>query len=136
MATAETMQILKMVESGKITAEDGAKLLSAIGNGEGNGRGTEQHLDTTQQLANAGDVPRARWLRIRVTNMTTGKAKVNLNLPIGLVNVGAKLAGRYAPETKGVEWDKVIEAIRAGGQGKIVDVEDHEDNERVEILVE
>jgi hypothetical protein len=55
---------------------------------------------------------------------------------MGLVNVGLKMGARFAPELEGAQLDTVMEAIRSGQQGKIMDITDDEDGERVEIFVE
>ncbi len=120
MATVEErMQILKMIEEGKISAEEGAKLLQALSAAK------------SEKRKSAGDEP--RWFRVRVTNLDTGKDKVNLNFPMGLVNVGFKLGARFAPD---VNFEEIMAAIKSGAQGKIVDVVDEEDGERVEIFIE
>ncbi len=120
----ERMQILKMIEEGKISAEEGAKLLQALG-----ARG-----DRRKSTVPSGDEP--RWLRVRVTDLDTGKNKVNVNIPMGLVNVGLKMGARFAPNVEGLDYDEITSAIKAGAQGKIVDVVDEEDGERVEIFIE
>jgi DUF4097 and DUF4098 domain-containing protein YvlB len=123
MATnEERMKILKMIDEGKITAEEGAKLLSAL---------TEQRKSTSRKSLRESSG--ASWLRIRVTDMVTGKAKATVNLPIGLVDAGLNIASQYAPD---VEFDQLIEAIHAGAEGKIIDVMDEEDGEHVEIYIE
>jgi hypothetical protein len=119
----ERMQILKMIEDGTITADEGAKLLAALEEGASKG----------EQIAPGGQ---ARWMRIRVTDLNTGRAKVNVNLPMGLVSLGVKMGARFAPEMEDINLDEVIQAIKDGAQGKIVEVEDEEDNERVEIYIE
>jgi hypothetical protein len=119
------MKILKMVEEGKITPEDGAKLLAALGD-------SRPGSQASSNLPKGG----ARWLRVRVTDGATGKSKVNVNLPIGLVGVGLKIAGRFAPEANVPEMQELAEAIKAGAMGKIVDVMDDEDGEHVEVFVE
>jgi len=48
--------------------------------------------------------------------------------------VGTKMGAHFAPA--GINLEEVMEAIHSGAEGKIVDVEDAEDNERVEIFVE
>jgi hypothetical protein len=133
-SSEERMKILKMVEEGKISVEDGAKLLAALGsNGNGAGAGASAaQAGFTHIKSPTG----AKWFRIRVTDMATGKAKVNVNLPIGLVSVGVKIAGKFAPETDTLEVQQIIEAIRSGAQGKIIDVMDEDDGEHVEIYVE
>lgn len=118
MAThEERMQILKMIEEGQITAEEGAKLLDAL-----EATGEER----------AGP---ARWFRVRVTDMRTGKHKVNINLPLGLLNIGAKIGARFSAPFD-LDIDEIVRAVREGARGKVVDLEDTADGERVEIYVE
>lgn len=119
----ERMQILKMIEAGTITADEGAKLLAAL----------EESADKSERPVSGGQ---ARWMRIRVTDLKTGRAKVNVNLPMGLVNFGMKMGARFAPEMENMDLDQIMEAIKEGAQGKIVEVEDDEDNERVQIYIE
>jgi predicted hydrocarbon binding protein len=121
--TEERMQILKMIEAGTITAEEGAKLLAAL----------EEGAEKSE-----GPVPggKARWMRIRVTDLKTGRAKVNVNLPMGLVNFGMKMGARFAPEMENMDLNEIMQSIKEGAQGKIVEVEDDDDNERVQIYIE
>ena len=121
--TEERMQILKMIENGTITAEEGASLLAAL----------EEGATKSEQTRPGGQ---ARWMRVRVTDLNTGRSKVNVNLPMGLVSVGMKIGARFAPEMEGVDLDEIFQAIKDGAQGQIVEVEDEEDNERVQIYVE
>ena len=118
----ERMQILKMIEDGKISAEEGAKLLQALG------------AKSDRRRLPSEDEP--RWLRVRVTDLDSGKTKVNVNIPMGLVNVGLKMGARFAPNVEGLDYAEITEAIKAGAQGKVVDVVDEEDGERVEIFIE
>ena len=120
----ERMQILKMIEAGTISAEEGAKLLAALDEGS----------SKRERIESLGG--KARWMRIRVTDLKTGNAKVNVNLPMGLVNVGLKMGARFAPDLENVDLDEIIASIKEGAQGKIVEVEDEEGDERVEIYVE
>lgn len=124
----ERMQILKMLEEGKISASDAAKLLSALDTGAKREEKTARAGSTTAQPA--------RWLRIRVTDGYSGKQKVSVNVPMGLVNVAMKMGAKFAPEVGDIDMEEIIEAIQSGAQGKIVDVQDDEDGERVEIFVE
>jgi len=122
-ATEERLQILKMVESGQITADEAAKLLQALDS-------AESRESASQQAS------KPRWFRVRVTDLATGKSKVNVNIPMGLVNVGMRMGARFAPDIAGIDADLVLQALREGSQGKVIDVEDDEDGERVEIFVE
>ena len=121
--TEERMKILKMIQEGKITAEEGAKLLSALRESRG-----DRRQPSTSQATRKG------WIRVRVTDMNSGKTKVNVNLPLGLVDAGMNIATQFVPEM-GVS--ELSEAIKQSSMtGKIVDVIDEEDGEHVEIFIE
>lgn len=125
-STEERMQILKMIEQGTISAKEGAELLRALDKGKSG-------FQTQEPLKGSSN---PRWFRVRVTDLANGRNKVNVNIPIGLVNVGLKMGARFAPEVEGVNFEEIMEAIRNGQQGKIMDVIDDEGGERVEIFVE
>ena len=126
MANAEErMKILKMIEEGKISAEDGAKLLAALSEGRRSG------LSSSARAATAG-----HWLRIRVTDIATGRSKASVQIPLGLIDAGMKIGAHFAPEVEGVDMSAVMDALRSGVTGKIIDVTDDEDGEHVEIYVE
>jgi len=120
----ERMKILKMIDEGKITAEEGARLLATL---------SESRRPAVRKPAMQTSYGGARWLKVRVTDMATGKAKATVNLPLGLVDAGLNIASKYAPE---VAFDELVEAINAGAEGKIIDVYDEEDGEHVEIFIE
>ena len=127
MASAEErMQILKMIEEGKISAAEGAELLRALETKGERGPTLEPMKGTSNP----------RWFRVRVTDVQTGRNKVNVNIPMGLVNVGIKMGARFAPQIEGKELNTIMDAVRSGQLGKIVDIVDTDDGERVEIFVE
>jgi hypothetical protein len=123
--TEERMQILNMVAEGVISADEGAKLLVALE--------PEKKRETRPTMT--GPIA-PRWFRVRVTDLETGKNKVNVNLPMSLVEVGTRMGARFAPELEGMDFNDLVEQIKSGAQGKIIEVEDLEDGERVEIYVE
>ena len=110
MATSEDrMRILKMVQEGKITPEEGAKLISAL-------------RDSRPETQRPGETKSNRkgWMRVRVTDMNSGKTKVNVNLPLYLIEAGMNIATHYAPD---VNLDDITQAIKdASMTGKIIDV--------------
>ncbi|MCF6460978.1 SHOCT-like domain-containing protein [Clostridium sp. Cult3] len=123
----EKLQILKMVEEGKITSEEGIDLLDALGDAE------ETYVANKQ----------AKWLKIRVFD-PDDNTKVNVTVPIALIDVSMKMAGKFAPafvpELKEAnlnenDMKELFDAIKNGATGKIVDIES-EDGEKVEIVVE
>ena len=126
MATVEErMKILKMIEEGKISAKDGAELLRAL----------DKDSISKPNEPLKGTSP-AKWFRVRITDVATGKNKVNINIPMGLVNVGMKMGARFAPEVEGVDFDELTKMIQEGAQGKVIDIIDNEEGEHVEIFVE
>jgi len=119
----ERIKILRMIDEGKITAEEGAKLLATLS-------GSRKTVRKPSLSYGTGG---ARWLKVRVTDMVTGKSKATVNLPLSLVDAGLNIASKYAPD---VAFDELVEAINAGAEGKIIDVYDEEDGEHVEIFIE
>ena len=124
MATnEERLKILKMVNEGKISPEQGELLLLALDESR-KGKETQKSMKTPLS---------GRTLRVRVTDMLTGKPKATVNLPMGLVDAGLNIASHYAPD---VAFDKLLESIKAGVDGKLIDVLDEEDGEHVEIFID
>lgn len=124
-SSEERMKILKMIEEGKLSAEEGTKLLSALS-------GSKAPTPPRTPGMPGG----ARWLRIRVTDTRTGRSKASVQIPLALVDAGMKIGAHFAPEVEGVNMSNVMEALRSGVTGKIIDVTDEEDGEHVEIYVE
>lgn len=125
--TEERMKILKLIEEGKISAEEGAKLLSAL---------SDSRRNVPAPLRPPGAGGGARMLRIKVTDTRTGRSKALVQIPLALVDAGLKIGAHFAPEVQGVDMSNVMEALRMGVTGKIIDVTDEEDGEHVEIFVE
>jgi len=120
--TEERMKILKMVEEGKITAEEASRLLSA--------------LARSGRRRPAGIPDEARWLRVRVTDMESGKQSVNITLPMSLVNVGLRMGARFVPDLDGVQMEEIAQAVREGASGKIIDIDDLDEGQHVEVYLE
>lgn len=121
-SSEERLKILQMIQDGKITPKDGAKLLEALNRGAGRG-------------ASRGPIAAddGRYMRIRVTDLFTGRAKVSVNLPLSLVSAGIGIAAKYVP---GVEEEVLMDAIRSGMTGKIIEVIEEEQGDHVEIFIE
>jgi len=124
-SSEERMKILKMIEEGKLSAEEGTKLLAAL---------SEKRMPTPPRALGMPGAP--RWLRIRVTDVRSGRSKASVQIPLALVDAGMKIGAHFAPEVEGVDMSNVMEALRSGVTGKIIDVTDEEDGEHVEIYVE
>ena len=126
-SSEERMKILKMIEEGKLSVEEGTKLLAAL---------SEKRVPTPPRSPGMPGSAGPRWLRIRVTDVRTGRSKASVQIPLALVDAGMKIGAHFAPEVEGVDMSNVMEAVRTGMTGKIIDVTDEEDGEHVEIYVE
>lgn len=120
----ERIQILEMVEEGKINTSEAMELLNAL---------EKDPEEITPKKE-------AKWLKIRVKTLDDNP-KVNVNIPLSLVSVGLKLAKKFDPELEEsgldqIDLDEILEAVKNGAEGEIVDVEDEENQTRVKIYVE
>ena len=143
MATMEErIKILQMVQEGKISPEDAASLLEAIGGTPAQPQRDGPRAVRVEDGFPAGDTDmaglgrRPRWLRVRVTDTDTGRPRVNVRLPISMVSVGLKMGSRFAPQVEGLDADQLMSIIESGEMGQIVDVYDDEDGEHVEVFLE
>jgi len=138
----ERMSILKMVEESKITAEQAAQLLAAVGLSE---KRTEAPAAPRAPVAPVAAVAPAapahpaasgRWFRVLVTDTNSGKSKVSVRLPMRLVHWGLKVGSRYTDELEGIDTEELASALEEGGDGQLIDVIDEEDGEHVQVFIE
>lgn len=124
----EKIRILKMIEEGKITSAEGEKLLAAI---------DEKSTGIEKQKIDGAP----KWLKIRVFEEKENgkKTKVNINVPIAIVETGLKIGKGFDENLdsalNGVDFNDIMDMIRSGAEGKIVDIETDE-GETVEIYIE
>ena len=132
MSTSEErLKILKMVQEGKLTAEEAIQLIEALD------MSREMPIPPEPPIPPAPPLPRAgKWLRVRVTDTNTGKVRVNVRLPINVVSAGLKMGAKFSPEVEGLDMDQLMSFVRSGEIGQVVDVFDEQDGEHVEVFVE
>lgn len=123
--TEERMKILQMIQDGKITAEDGAKLLAAL---------AEAQSSPKARTMNRTRDPRN--MRVKVTDTKSGRTKVSVNLPLNLVDAGLNIASNFMPDMGIDTAGEISNAINEGLSGKIIDVVDDEDGEHIEIFID
>lgn len=120
----ETQSVLEMLQAGRITPEQAADLLEAL---DGAGAAGAPKTD-------------ARLLRINVTDTRSGRVKVNVNIPMSIVDIagrmGLSLGIKRAPELSDVNFEEILAALRSGAQGKIVDIVDDDDRQHIVVAVE
>jgi hypothetical protein len=129
MATSEErLKILKMIQEGKITADEGAQLIRAL---------DQTRAPVGPALAVASNPSRTpRYFHVRVTDTHSGKTRVNVRLPVNLVSAGMKMGAKFSPEIQGLDMEQLSGYINSGEVGKIVDVFDDQDGEHVEVFIE
>lgn len=131
----ERIKILSMLQEGVINAEQAAKLLEALGS-----TGAESKTPGTPPIPSydrgGGGYRSGKFFRVRVTDTDTGKTRVNVRLPIGLVGAGLKMGMKFAPEIEGIDPGVINEFLEHGEIGQIVDVFDEDDGEHVEVFIE
>jgi hypothetical protein len=123
----ERLKILKMLQEGKITADQAVKLLEAMQDAR-KGRSSEQPLTAQPRTP--------RWFHVTVTDPGTGKVRVNIRLPVSVITAGVKMGARFSTDLEGVDMEQVIQMIRQGEIGKVVDVYDEKDSEHIEVFLE
>ncbi|HHY89170.1 MAG TPA: hypothetical protein GYA06_09660 [Chloroflexi bacterium] len=127
MASAEErLKILTLIQEGKISAEEGIRLLDSLEAGQA----------AEPSRPGAAEPRRARWLRVCVTDTNTDKTRVNIRLPITVLSAGVKMGARFTPEVEGLDINQLMDFVNSGTVGKIVDVFDEEDGEHVEVFLE
>ncbi len=130
-AQEERLKILQMVADGTITPEDAARLLEAINGSAGSAEAAPEGGPTTRR--------QPRWFKVRVTDTDTGRVRVNITLPMAFIRGALKLGGKINVVSDRVDQEvlkTLEEALVSGEIGKLVDVVDEEDGERVEVYVE
>ena len=119
-STDERNSILSLVEAGKVTADQAAQLLDMLDLEREHFRGRTHN----------------RTARVRVTDLATSRQKVNVTLPVSLIHVGLRLGTRLAPQLSGSALEDLLLAIESGASGRLLDLQDLEEGERVEIFAE
>jgi hypothetical protein len=116
----ERNQILTLIEMGNLTAEQAAQMLDALAVEQVRPEGPRKH----------------HFVRVRVTDMAAHRQKVNVTVPIDLISVGLRLATRLAPQVRGSALEDLLRAMEGGTTGRLLDLQDLEEGERVEIFAE
>lgn len=121
----ERLRVLKLVEEGKISAAEAVSMLDAAAN-PGKDQGHAQTVSNEP----------ARWIHVLVTDLDTGKARVNIRMPVNLVNTGIKMGAHLSTEVNVLDVQQINEYVKNGVTGQVLDVLDDDEGERVQIFLE
>jgi polyhydroxyalkanoate synthesis regulator phasin len=111
------------------------------GRSAGSSMAAEQMAEAavTQMIMTESDKSRLRKLRIRVNSDRDGKARKQVDITVPLTAAGfvARLIDKFVPKNDrgGVDMSEVMDAVRNGATGKIVDIVSA-DGDTVEISIE
>lgn len=123
-AIDERLNIIQMLEERKISADEAANLLEAVEKG------------SWATLAVSSPSGERRHLRIRVSDLASGTMKIDMSLPMGLVNTVLYMGGRLAAELDSFDLQELKELIANSTASESVETMETDDNERLEISVE
>jgi len=128
----ERKKILKMIAEGKITPEEGDRLLGALRETDG----------------------RSRFMKVRVTDIERNRTKARIDIPIGVIKAALKLGTLFKgviPEGQKINIqgkeisldgitpemiESIITELGEGGKFTLADIHDDEKGEHVEVYIE
>ena len=119
--SSERMQILKMLEQGQVSAQEAGELLAALEKPGAKPR---------------PEAMRGRRLRVQVIELSSGKSRVNVTVPLSMVDVALRMGARFVPKTSELDPQRILQAIHSGDKGLIIEYEDRESDERVEVYID
>ena len=136
----ERRQILDMLASGKISADEAERLLDALGRDK-----TEPAAESARATGEGREKP--KYLRVQVTPKERDGDTVNIRVPLLLVRTGLKLKGLLpdktrtkvdqALESKGIHLNldeldgEGLEAIIGALSESKIEVDDHKEQVRI-----
>ena len=118
----ERKKILKMLEEGKLSVEEAARLIEAV--------------ESQAPEARASSGEKAEFLRVLVCE--NGQEKVKVNVPLALARIALKAipnSARQQMNAQGVDIDQLLNGVMSNLRpGKLVEVQDG--SNRVEVFIE
>jgi len=121
----ERIRVLQMIAEGKITANEGARLLEAM-------RAADQSSSSRRQTAEVSP----QWLHLRLSDPTSGQVKTDVSIPLSIVQIGLELGLRLTGNDHTAEVDQLVRALQEGREGKLLEAIDKESGQRLEIFIE
>ncbi len=125
----ERLQVLRMIDEGKITAEEGFQLLQAL-------EPVKEELAHTHPTSRSFAMLRGKLVRLQVVALDSGRSKATVAVPLRLLEAGLRVATHYVPGLKDLDPDNLMDALAEGAEGRIIEVVDEENRIRVEVLIE
>jgi len=126
----DELKILKMIEAGTITADEGMKLLEAIGSGDKKRQNTQNTQNTPKKTL--------RVIRLNIFDEHKNN-QVDIKLPLALFKAGVKIGEKFSPDLQSVmeeiNYDEILKSINEGATGEITTIKTH-DGHSIQIFFE
>jgi len=107
----DVMKILKMIENGTISAEDGMKLIEAVSGKD------------TSDKKNAGKLPKT--IRVHIEDNKKDEC-LDVKLPFVIFKTGLKIGGKFSPDVQNfvdeIDTGMILKAVNEGNRGEITSV--------------
>ncbi len=144
----ERLQVLRLLDEGRVTPEQALALLDALRPPE---RAPRRAAIEPSAAARAPQQPRvnprlilppaapsgaaSRWLRLRVLD-GRGRSKVDLQVPLGLLGLFLQVGSRWLPQLRAFDPDLLLAVAQWRGTGKLFEADDGMGGDRLEISIE
>lgn len=129
-------RVLKMIEEGKISAEDGLKLLEALESNPGDKVKVNKQpiVDENEFFKIDKNSSKEKMIYIRV--ISSDGERVKVNIPIGFFKVlgSNSLMGSANLDKYNIDVNSIIDAVENGFEGRLVEV-NSDDGDRVIIEI-
>jgi len=122
--SGELEALLKLVDEGKLTAEEAAPIVAALQEKSQTG-GAQSGTPAPGRGASAGDALAGRRIRIFVAE--DGRPIINLQIPLAAAGFAIDQVPGLSPDHR----SRIVEAIQTGMTGPILEVSDHGDEVRI-----
>lgn len=132
----ERMRILKMVQEGKLSAEEGANLMEILETPSSGEESTAKKINP--ETGNSYDSS-PRNIVIKVIETDTGRDKVNLKIPLGVSKMLKSLIPQKEKDklfSQGIDLEVLLSEKGTREKGIILDVVNEDDGEQVIISLE
>lgn len=113
------MLILKMLESGKINAEDAYKLLSAI---ENNTTKSKTHKQTNSEKENESKDKKYLFISLEKQN----GEKSNVKIPISIARMGINAGSKFSKNLNGINISDLINQLEKNNEVFTIENENNE----------
>lgn len=122
-------EILNQLKSGAISTEEAMKLLDSA-------TPEVEVVEDVVPVAKKASSGKRKYIRIRVSDPEKGE-KVNIRLPLGLVDMGLKMGAKFddSGALKNINPEEIRALLEDDSLDKIVDIQS-ENGETVEIMIE